>query len=657
MNDYNDYATWEKIIDAEDASGSSHRKWRERAKACREAYQLEDSPNPDKTRFNIFWANVDVMHGALFSETPAPDVSRRFKDKNPVARTAADVLERSLEFSLDAYPFDTTADVTIDDYLIAGLGQVRVVYTPYLEASVPERSMVTIDQNDDGTETYRDEAGNELDAGKVQFDGDQAFQLGEPVDEVVYQEVSCRSVPWERWRWAQAKDWESTWWVAEDHYFTKEEIEERLNVPADQKTRISYEWGYNGTKEKTGGTGDDELRAQVIEVWDKKHRKRFAFIKGAGHLFKWKTPDGGDADDDPLNLKNFFPYPMPLCANVLAGDFTPDPDYRFYQDQAEELHEISRRIQRLTNALKYRGVYDSTFQDLQGIADSDDNTFLPIENFAARFPDGKGTIDRVIASMPLEAIASIVTALVEMRNVIKQTIYEITGIADIARGSTSPSETLGAQQLKAQFGSMRMARRQRRVEHFFRDLFRIKVELIAEHFEPQILQLMTGIEITPEVMAVLQSDVLRGYNVDVETDSTVVADKQAELQARTQIMTAVTQMLGELGPILAPLPGGMELLKELLLFALAGFNESRHVEELFEQYSFTPPPAPEPAQPPPPDPAVVEHEGAMRNETLNQARARARRAGAQADLAEHETTMAKNGTDDLLRRLGGGGPT
>ena len=49
------------------------------------------------------------------------------------------------------------------------------------------------------------------------------------------------------------------------------------------------------------------------------------------------------------------------------------------------------------------------------------------------------------------------------RDAIKQTIYEVTGIADILRGASDPRETLGAQQIKQQWGSLRIQMLQKQV--------------------------------------------------------------------------------------------------------------------------------------------------------------------------------------------------
>ena len=72
---------------------------------------------------------------------------------------------------------------------------------------------------------------------------------------------------------------------------------------------------------------------------------------------------------------------------------------------------------------------------------------VPITNWAAF-----GGTKEVIIWLPIDMIATTITALVMLRKQIIEDIYQITGMADIMRGATDPNETLGAQQLKTQYG-------------------------------------------------------------------------------------------------------------------------------------------------------------------------------------------------------------
>ena len=80
---------------------------------------------------------------------------------------------------------------------------------------------------------------------------------------------------------------------------------------------------------------------------------------------------------------------------------------------------------------------------------------VPISNWAAF-----GGSKEIIIWLPIDMIVQAVTAMVTLRKEIVNDIYQIIGLSDIMRGSTNPMETLGAQQLKSQYGSTRIKDKQ-----------------------------------------------------------------------------------------------------------------------------------------------------------------------------------------------------
>ena len=60
-----------------------------------------------------------------------------------------------------------------------------------------------------------------------------------------------------------------------------------------------------------------------------------------------------------------------------------------------------------------------------------------------------------------------------LRKQIIEDIYQIMGMSDIMRGATDPNETLGAQQLKTQYGSTRIRDKQQEMVRLARDLVEI----------------------------------------------------------------------------------------------------------------------------------------------------------------------------------------
>ena len=75
---------------------------------------------------------------------------------------------------------------------------------------------------------------------------------------------------------------------------------------------------------------------------------------------------------------------------------------------------------------------------------------------------------------------------------IKQVIFEIMGMADIMRGSSVASETLGAQELKNKWGTLRLKRSQGSVAEFLRGCLRLAAELGLSKLSPETIRQMTG---------------------------------------------------------------------------------------------------------------------------------------------------------------------
>src|SRR5690606_29912885 len=73
--------------------------------------------------------------------------------------------------------------------------------------------------------------------------------------------------------------------------------------------------------------------------------------------------------------------------------------------------------------------------------------------------------------------------------------YELSGISDIMRGATEAEETLGAQQLKSQYGSVRIRMKVDELQRVARDVARLTAEIIAEKFDQATLLQMAQMTI------------------------------------------------------------------------------------------------------------------------------------------------------------------
>jgi hypothetical protein len=52
-----------------------------------------------------------------------------------------------------------------------------------------------------------------------------------------------------------------------------------------------------------------------------------------------------------------------------------------------------------------------------------------------------------------------------------------------------------------------------------------------------------------EVVQLLKNGQLRGFRIDIETDSTIQADEMEEKQSRTELITSLTGFIEAWGPI------------------------------------------------------------------------------------------------------------
>ena len=78
-----------------DRAERAQRDWTRRAAKVVERYRAEKRID-GRRRFNILWANTEILKPVIYSQTPAPDVRRRYLDDDPVGREASLVLERAL---------------------------------------------------------------------------------------------------------------------------------------------------------------------------------------------------------------------------------------------------------------------------------------------------------------------------------------------------------------------------------------------------------------------------------------------------------------------------------------------------------------------------------------------------------------------------------
>lgn len=593
------------IKQAEDAFAD----YQERADRIDKVYaDLKQLASQSRDReFQMFWANIEVLKPAIYSRPPVPVCTPRFKDRRPVPRVASEMLERSTTVAFELGQIDETMRLARDDLAIQSRGVIWVRYETKKESD-RDIEQVCIEQKD-----------------RKDF-------LHEP-----------------------ARNWQAVGWVAAASHLTRKGMKKRFFKTSGNAYQNAT---YTIRKDdRDNGASDDIATAKVWEVWSKTLNRCVWVTEGVDVLL--------DDGEPHLKLEGFYPCPRPAYGTLQRRSLIPVPDMLFYKDQLEEINTLTGRIAALSEAVQVRGFYPAGQADVgdqieQAIKTRDPRqVMIGVANWAAF---GTGSAKDTIVWLPTDMIVSTIRDLVELRRQMIDDVYQITGLSDIMRGTTDPKETLGAQQLKSQYGSIRIRDRQAELVRLARDVARIAAEIMAENFSSETLldmsqmelptdaeikkqigalkqqgeqivrqadmavaqiknnpQIMAQAQQNPEqaqqmmqqaqeqvqqqldglgkqaeelqqqttieqVMKLLRSQKLRPFVLDIETDSTIQPDEDAEKQRRAEFLTAMGTVMQQLAPMVAERPETAAFAGEVLKFAVAPFRVGREMDTAIDEF-------------------------------------------------------------------------
>jgi hypothetical protein len=589
--------------------------------------------------FQMFWANCEVLKPSIYAKPPIPVVVPKFKDRRPVYQAASEVMERCCVVAFDLTRINDLMLLVRDDLSMTSRGAAWCRYESGKGDGTYDHEKVCID-----------------------FKGRRDF---------------LHSI---------SRNWREVSWVAAASYLTRGEARKRFHKHSgDAYREAEYKVDKEGAE--VGGA-DNRERAKFWEIWHKGSKRVLWVSPGCEDIL--------DEDDPHLELQNFFPCPPPAYGTVQRGSLIPVPDVMQYRDQLEEINLLTGRIHALSDAIEAKGFYPAGGGELAGAIETAVKThssarmLIPISNWAAF----GGTKD-VIIWLPIDMIATTITALVALRKQVIEDIYQIMGLSDIMRGATDPNETLGAQQLKTQYGSTRIRDKQQEMVRLARDLVEITSEIITEKFDdvtiiemsqtqlptremqqqkmaqiqqalqqgqqmmqnPQAqqdpaqgqqmqqmmaqgqakLQKMAEEPTIEQVLQFLSNNRAKSFVLDIETDSTIMADENAEKQRRTEFVGVLGQLLPQLSTMIQNEPKTAPFCGEILKFATAPFRSGRSldgaIDELIEQMKA------KSDQPQGDDPVTAKAKADMQLEQLKQ-----------KTIADKNTMDAKLKASELLQK-------
>jgi hypothetical protein len=560
------YEDWYKTIMGYERS---YKRWEARVDRIVKKYK-DDSRydrNPN-ARFNILWSNVQTIQPAIFARLPRPDVSRRFRDNDPIGRVASMMLERALEFEIEHYgDYKSAMNNAVLDRLLGGRGVSWVRYEPHIVGSDSENEPNPMD--DDGYQVTED-------SDEAETEGAKEIENQERIE---YECCPVDYVHWKDFGHTIARTWEEVTAVWRKVYMSRPALCERFGEELGYKIPLDTQ---PDDLKQSYKTNDGVYEALIYEIWDKETGKVLWISKSLGKIL--------DERDDPLGLENFWPCPKPLYSTLTTDSLEPIPDFVIYQDQARELDVLCDRIDGLINALKVRGVYDASASELQRLfSEGENNTMIPVHNWMA-FAEKqgmKGAIDLV----DLAPFASALMSCYQAMEQVKGQIYELMGIADIQRGQTDPSETLGAQIIKSNNAAGRLKTQQHAVVDFATSLLCIKAQIICNHFtDDTIIKISGAMQLSeqdkqyiPQAIELLRDEAAKNFRIEVTSDSMIYQDEQQEKADRTAFLAAVGQFISMALPTAQAAPEMTPMLLEMLKFGTTAFKAGKQLEGIIDQ--------------------------------------------------------------------------
>lgn len=576
------------------------------------------------TPFNILYSNTETLLPAVYSNVPIPVVSRRFRDDDPLGKHASEASQRCLKFLLDT---NIDGYETFDEAMKASV----------LDALLPGRGICTVKYDADVVES----------------------EEGEP--QAVNKELVCTETrAWNKVYFGYAKKWSKVPWIAFEEHIDKDEAKRLFGEAiANKLTYSNYEekeaerqdYDYQEDNQDEGA----KKTCCVYVIWDKDGGRKIRYISD-------EYKDGYLKElDDPLGLTGFYNMPKPLQF-LEKNDLIPKAIYELYKTQAKELNEVTKRINTLIGAIKARAIYDGSMgEDIKSLMDADEAEMVPADTASALATE-KG-LQNAIWFWPVDKLIVVLRELVGSREQIKATIYEITGISDILRGSTVASETATAQKIKSQWGSLRLKRIQKEVQRYSRDLLRMMLEVAATKFSEETWAKMTGLPFNTtmqaeqikmlamqsqlvgqpldpqtqarmnwpvwgEVLKLLRDDIQRAFRIDIETNSTVEVEATDDKEQMAEVMNAMGQALNGLTPLVSNGTLPFQAAQAMLLTIVRRFRFGAEIEDMIKAM----------VQPQPPDAKSQQLE-----KQLQQVQQQGQQAvaNAQQSVAEKEMELAK----------------
>ena len=572
------------ITDCEEARKEwlsvARRSWREINKQNKQRNLWSATPNSARrrVRFPIWRSTLKIRQPLHYARTPTLIGKDCTGGDDPTGRTAAILLERLGYGILKTFDFDSVMNDCRDDALVTNFGAARPFFD-CVEIEEPKQIPVVEEQDDQGNVTYTDEAGDPVDAAKVQQSEDGPYiETSEVVSvesERVYLEHTLYSdvfIDPDARRWAKKKK------LAFATEYTLREFKQIFGEDA-AATLSTQDYKETGKKRK---------QVRVFELWDILDEACYWFAENGKDFIKpVKAPEDDDAD--LYDLEGFFPMPQPMIWNAPTDTLYPVPEYVQLQDLIEDIHNLFSQMFSLTKAIRPRLLFDDSIPELKPLINEvGGGDALAVPNLTQSLAAGGGGLDAMVAYLPIEKMVAALENVYKAFSQRLEVYYQLTGISDILRGQTDNTErTFGEQQMKAKYGLNQSAESQKDMQRFARDCIEMLCEMGIKNFSDETLsQYIVPATLEADdkqryeaALELLKSDKKRRFRIEIETDSTIAINEDYDKQSRIEVVNTITGALEKTVNIAKEDSTLATVELKLLLHLIRGFRQGKLFED------------------------------------------------------------------------------
>lgn len=607
---------WQRQI----AAALTHeRRWRNEAISCETAYFGEDKDqgaregqektmSPINDEVALIHSNIEVLKPLIYSDTPQPVVRRRWRGDGKTDETdlmAAEAGQRLAVYMLDTEDFDDAMKATRDDWLIAGRGQTRVIYKP-----ATDRSLERVCPRNTAWPRFLIAPASSWDTAPW-----IAFEI--PMTRT---KITKRFGPEV---------------AAQFSFNTPGLVDKAYGITDDDRGQNA---GFAQANDETGTPVASPFdTAMVWEIWNREEGE----IIWWSPSFKG---DVLDESEDFLGLEKFFPCPKPLIATTKTESLNPRPDIRYYQRRAKEIEKATKKLESLLDVISVSALVPAgpIADELKKLL-SGQNHIIPIKDWLSLMEKGgmtglvqwlplqaivtaaqaliqireqnrqsmfeaSGVSDimraqgdpnetataqqikgryaglrlsdrqRTFANHALDVLRLMIEVAVEHFDT--ATIAEICGLdmplTEMDRAAIiaqiDQAEAIFAQQMQLHQAASAAAQQAQQQG---------QQPMIDPGAPPKKPDLPERPKTSWELVhGKLRSDISRKITISIETQSTILADEQADKESRIEFISAFSTFVKELLPLVGTGQFDLKTVKELLLFGVRGFPKSRTLETM-----------------------------------------------------------------------------